>query len=167
MKPLQDLRIVSLEQYGAGPFGSVHLADLGAEVIKIEDPNVGGDVGRYVPPYTEGEDSLFYETFNRNKRSISLDLNTDAGRSVFEELVKTADVVYSNLRGDVPALPVLGSAVCLAVVLGVTAAGAVPLHRRLDVGWDADAHRRLLRVDSVRVAAASANVVLAGWLVLS
>ncbi len=102
MKPLEDLRIVSLEQYGAGPFGSVHLADLGAEVIKIEDPSVGGDVGRYVPPYTEDEDSLFFETFNRNKRSISLDLNADAGRSVFEELVKTADVVYSNLRGDVP-----------------------------------------------------------------
>jgi crotonobetainyl-CoA:carnitine CoA-transferase CaiB-like acyl-CoA transferase len=102
VKPLEDLRIVSLEQYGAGPFGSMHLADLGAEVIKIEDPSVGGDVGRYVPPYTEGEDSLFFESFNRNKRSISIDLNTEAGRSVFEEMVKTADVVYSNLRGDVP-----------------------------------------------------------------
>jgi len=80
--------------------------------------------------------------------------------------VTTVWLLVLLLRGDVPALPVLGSAVCLAVVLGVTAAGAVPLHRRLDVGWDADAHRRLLRVDSVRVAAASANVVLAGWLVL-
>ena len=69
MKPLEDIRIISLEQYGAGPFGSVHLADLGAEVIKIEDPSVGGDVGRYVPPYSEGEDSLFFETFNRNKKS--------------------------------------------------------------------------------------------------
>ena len=77
MRPLEDLRIVAVEQYGAGPFGSVHLADLGAEVIKIEDPRVGGDVGRYVPPYAEGEDSLFFETFNRNKRSLSLDLTTD------------------------------------------------------------------------------------------
>ncbi|MFD1825477.1 MULTISPECIES: CaiB/BaiF CoA transferase family protein [Mumia] len=102
MKPLQDVRIISLEQYGAGPFGSVHLADLGAEVIKIEDPRVGGDVGRYVPPYAEEEDSLFFETFNRNKRSLSLDISTPAGREVFEELVKVADVVYSNLRGDVP-----------------------------------------------------------------
>ena len=50
MKPLEDVRIIAVEQYGAGPFGSVHLADLGAEVIKIEDPRVGGDVGRYVPP---------------------------------------------------------------------------------------------------------------------
>lgn len=102
MKPLADLRIIAIEQYGAGPFGSVHLADLGAEVIKIEDPRVGGDVGRYVPPYFEEEDSLFFETFNRNKRSLSLDLTTEAGREVFEDLVKVSDVVYSNLRGDVP-----------------------------------------------------------------
>ncbi|WP_244932149.1 CoA transferase [Nocardioides sp. W7] len=102
MKPLQDVRIISLEQYGAGPFGSVHLADLGAEVIKLEDPNVGGDVGRYVPPYNEAEDSLFFETFNRNKKSVSLDLKTAAGREVFEDLVRNADAVYSNLRGDVP-----------------------------------------------------------------
>jgi crotonobetainyl-CoA:carnitine CoA-transferase CaiB-like acyl-CoA transferase len=102
MKPLQDLRIIAVEQYGAGPFGSMHLADLGAEVIKIEDPRVGGDVGRYVPPYNDEEDSLFFETFNRNKRSISLDMTTPAGREVFEELVKVSDAVYSNLRGDVP-----------------------------------------------------------------
>lgn len=103
MKPLEDIRIVALEQYGAGPFGSVHLADLGAEVIKIEDPRSGGDVGRYVPPFQEGEDSLFYETFNRNKKSISLDISTPAGREVFEDLLRNADALYSNLRGDVPA----------------------------------------------------------------
>ncbi len=101
-KPLEDIRIISLEQYGAGPFGSVHLADLGAEVIKIEDPTVGGDVGRYVPPYFEDEDSLFFETFNRNKQSISIDIKTPEGRAVFEDLVRNADAVYSNLRGDVP-----------------------------------------------------------------
>ncbi|GIF26098.1 crotonobetainyl-CoA:carnitine CoA-transferase CaiB-like acyl-CoA transferase [Actinoplanes tereljensis] len=103
MKPLADIRIIAVEQYGAGPFGSVHLADLGAEVIKIEEPQSGGDVGRYVPPYNHGEDSLFFETFNRGKRSLSLDLATPAGREVFEDLVRTADAVYSNLRGDVPA----------------------------------------------------------------
>ncbi|MGV8874418.1 MAG: CaiB/BaiF CoA transferase family protein [Rhodococcus sp. (in: high G+C Gram-positive bacteria)] len=103
MRPLEDVRIISLEQYGAGPFGSLHLADLGADVIKIEDPSVGGDVGRYVPPYNEGEDSLFFESFNRNKRSLSLDLSTPSGRAVFEDLVRTSDAVYSNLRGDVPA----------------------------------------------------------------
>jgi crotonobetainyl-CoA:carnitine CoA-transferase CaiB-like acyl-CoA transferase len=103
MKPLEDVRILALEQYGAGPFGTVHLADMGAEVIKIEDPRVGGDVGRYVPPFQQGEDSLFFETFNRNKRSLSLDITNTAGREVFEDLVKIADAVYSNLRGDVPA----------------------------------------------------------------
>lgn len=103
MKPLEDVRIIAVEQYGAGPWGSVHLADLGAEVIKIEDPRFGGDVGRYVPPYCAGEDSLFFEAFNRNKRSLSLDLSTPAGRQVFEDLVRVSDVVYSNLRGDVPA----------------------------------------------------------------
>jgi crotonobetainyl-CoA:carnitine CoA-transferase CaiB-like acyl-CoA transferase len=103
VKPLEDIRILAVEQYGAGPFGSVHLADLGAEVIKVEDPSNGGDVGRYVPPYQEGEDSLFFEVFNRNKRSINIDLSTPEGRQVFEDLVRVSDVVYSNLRGDVPA----------------------------------------------------------------
>lgn len=103
MKPLDDIRIIALEQYGAGPFGSVHLADLGADVIKIEDPSHGGDVARYVPPFQEESDSLFFETFNRNKRSMRIDMAIPEGRLVFEDLVRTADAVYSNLRGDVPA----------------------------------------------------------------
>lgn len=103
MKPLADIRVIAVEQYGAGPYGSLYLADLGADVIKIEDPSSGGDISRYVPPFQQGTDSLFYETFNRNKRSISLDLHSPEGRAVFERLVATADAVYSNLRGDVPA----------------------------------------------------------------
>lgn len=102
MRPLEDVRILAIEQFGAGPFGSVHLADLGADVIKIEDPKAGGDIGRYVPPFQEGQDSLFFETFNRNKRSVSLDITNSAGRRVFEDLVGRSDAVYSNLRGDVP-----------------------------------------------------------------
>ena len=81
---------------------ALQLADLGAEVIKIEDPGSGGDVGRYVPPFQEGEDSLFFETFNRNKKSVSLDLRSPEGREVFEDLVARSDAVYSNLRGDGP-----------------------------------------------------------------
>jgi crotonobetainyl-CoA:carnitine CoA-transferase CaiB-like acyl-CoA transferase len=103
VRPLEDVRILAIEQYGAGPFASVHLADLGAEVIKIEDPASDGDVGRYVVPQQHGEDSLFFETFNRNKRSLSLGIATPEGRAVFEDLVKVSDVVHSNLRGDVPA----------------------------------------------------------------
>jgi crotonobetainyl-CoA:carnitine CoA-transferase CaiB-like acyl-CoA transferase len=101
--PLADVRIIAVEQYGAGPWATLQLADLGAEVIKIEDPQSGGDVGRYVPPYQEGEDSLFFETFNRNKKSVSLNLRSPRGREVFEALVAKADAVYSNLRGDQPA----------------------------------------------------------------
>jgi crotonobetainyl-CoA:carnitine CoA-transferase CaiB-like acyl-CoA transferase len=101
--PLADVRVLALEQYGAGPWATLHLADLGAEVIKIEDPAHGGDVGRYVPPFQEGEDSLFFETFNRGKRSVSLDLRHLEARRVFEDLVRVSDVVFSNLRGDQPA----------------------------------------------------------------
>jgi len=98
--PLGDIRIVAVEQYGAGPWGTLQLADLGAEVIKIEDPRSGGDVGRYVPPYQDGTDSLFFESFNRGKRSIALDLRDPLGRDAFEGLVAQADAVFSNLRGD-------------------------------------------------------------------
>jgi crotonobetainyl-CoA:carnitine CoA-transferase CaiB-like acyl-CoA transferase len=101
--PLDDVRVVAVEQFGAGPWGTLQLADLGADVIKIEDPAARGDVARYVPPFQEGESSLFFETFNRNKRSVSLDLRHPQGRGVLEDLVRVADVVYSNLRGDQPA----------------------------------------------------------------
>ena len=103
MRPLADLRVLSLEQFGAGPFATMQLADLGADVIKIEDPAVGGDVGRAVPPYQEDGSSLFFESFNRNKRSIALDLRQAAGRAVFEDLARESDAVFSNLRGDGPA----------------------------------------------------------------
>lgn len=117
--PLADLRIVALEQYGAGPFATLHLADLGADVIKIEDPHSGGDIGRYVPPFQEGSDSLFFETYNRNKRSLVLDVRTDAGRRVLHDLVRVSDVVFSNLRGDVPAK------------LGITYAQLAPVNPRI------------------------------------
>jgi crotonobetainyl-CoA:carnitine CoA-transferase CaiB-like acyl-CoA transferase len=102
MRPLADVRILALEQFGAGPWGSMQLADLGAEVIKLEDPSSGGDVGRYVPPFQTGEDSLFFESFNRNKKSLDLDLRRPEARGVFEDLVRHSDAVYSNLRGDQP-----------------------------------------------------------------
>ena len=75
MLPLAGLRIIAVEQYGAGPFGSMMLADLGAEVIKIENPAEGGDVSRSVGPhfFPDG-DSHFFQAFNRNKKSLTLDL---------------------------------------------------------------------------------------------
>ena len=102
--PLDGIRIIAVEQYGAGPYGSQLLADLGAEVIKIENPMTGGDVSRFVSPHLIGDtDSEFFQTFNRNKKSLTLDLKSEAGRGSFLELVKTADAVSNNLRGDIPA----------------------------------------------------------------
>lgn len=103
MLPLQGVRVLAVEQYGAGPFGTMFLADQGAEVIKIENPHDGGDMSRDVGPYffTPG-DSEFFHSFNRNKKSITLDLKQGEGQAVFHDLVKTADAVASNLRGDVP-----------------------------------------------------------------
>jgi crotonobetainyl-CoA:carnitine CoA-transferase CaiB-like acyl-CoA transferase len=101
--PLNGLRILAVEQYGAGPFGSMHLADLGAEVIKIEAPG-GGDVSRATGPHFLGpNDSQFFQTFNRNKKSVVLDLKDVQGRAQFHALVATADAVLNNLRGDQPA----------------------------------------------------------------
>lgn len=102
--PLQGIRILAVEQYGAGPFGTQHLADLGAEVVKIEATDQGGDVGRHVGPYfLEPEESLFYHAFNRNKKSVTLNLKSPEGRQAFERLVLEADAVFNNLRGDLPA----------------------------------------------------------------
>jgi crotonobetainyl-CoA:carnitine CoA-transferase CaiB-like acyl-CoA transferase len=102
MRPLEGMRIISISQYGAGPYATLHLADLGAEVIKIEDPGTKGDISRFVIPYSEKEDSLFFQSLNRNKKSITLDLKSEEGRKIFEELVKRSDAVFNNLRGDVP-----------------------------------------------------------------
>jgi len=101
--PLEGVRIIAVEQYGAGPFGTQHLADLGAEVIKIENPAEGGDVGRLVGPYYFGPgDSHFYEAFNRNKKSLTLNLKNPQAGHVLADLVKGADAVFDNLRGDLP-----------------------------------------------------------------
>lgn len=101
--PLAGVRILAVEQYGAGPFGTQQLADLGAEIIKIENPANGGDVGRLVGPYYFGPgDSHFFEAFNRNKKSLTLNLKNSESRTVLADLVKHADAIFNNLRGDLP-----------------------------------------------------------------
>ncbi|MGE5791079.1 MAG: CoA transferase, partial [Bacteroidota bacterium] len=86
---LEGMRILAVEQYGAGPFGTLFLADLGAEVIKIENRGDGGDVSRVVGPHfhaalPETARSVFYQGFNRSKKSITLDLARAEGRAVFQ-----------------------------------------------------------------------------------
>ena len=103
MLPLTGLRVIAIEQYGAGPFGSMMLGDLGAEVIKIENPAEGGDVSRSVGPhfFPDG-DSHFFQAFNRNKKSITLNLKHPEARRVLDALARTADATLDNLRGDQP-----------------------------------------------------------------
>jgi crotonobetainyl-CoA:carnitine CoA-transferase CaiB-like acyl-CoA transferase len=104
-RPLEGVRIVAVEQYGAGPHGTMQLADLGAEVIKVENASDGGDVGRHVRHPNETlprGDSLFFQSFNRNKRSIKLNLKTAGGQEILRKLAAGADGVFNNLRGDLP-----------------------------------------------------------------
>ncbi|HVS23420.1 MAG TPA: CoA transferase, partial [Gammaproteobacteria bacterium] len=104
MKPLAGFRILSVEVWGAGPYGSQLLAELGAEVIKIENPATGGDPARYVGPHKLGDaDSQYFQTWNANKRSVALDLKSERGRRDFERLVESSAAVVNNLRGDQPA----------------------------------------------------------------
>ncbi len=108
MQPLQGIRVLSFEQYGAGPYGTMHLADLGAEVVKIEAPARGdtapGDSARHAGPFFLGpNDSQFFQSFNRNKRSVVLDLHHPQGYAAFLRLAAKADAVMNNLRGDQPA----------------------------------------------------------------
>lgn len=101
---LQGLRILSIEQYGAGPFGTQYLSDLGAEVIKVENRKDGGDVGRLVGPhFLAPGDSHFFQSFNRNKKSMALDLKHTEGQAVLHAMLPQVDVLFNNLRGDLPA----------------------------------------------------------------
>ncbi|MEW5979329.1 MAG: CoA transferase [Acidobacteriota bacterium] len=100
--PLQGVRILAISQFGAGPFATLNLADMGAEVIKIEDPSTGGEVSRFVPPHRVEGDSLYFQSWNRNKRSVTLNLRKPEGLRVFHQLVQVSDVVFNNLRGDQP-----------------------------------------------------------------
>src|SRR5512147_898562 len=101
-RPLEGLRILALTQLGAGPYAMTLLADLGAEVIKVEDPTTGGDEARNVPPRAEGGDSLYFQSLNRNAKSLTLNLRSDEGLALFHRLVAKVDAVYANTRGDLP-----------------------------------------------------------------
>jgi crotonobetainyl-CoA:carnitine CoA-transferase CaiB-like acyl-CoA transferase len=94
--PLTGIRVLEVGNYMAGPFCGMQLADLGAEVIKVEPPD-GGDLVRSMAPLLDGEGSAFVR-LNRNKRSIALNLKSADGKDVFRKLVRTADVVVENLR---------------------------------------------------------------------
>lgn len=95
-KALDGVKIIDLTHAYNGPFCTMHLADHGAEVIKIEKPGVG-DMTREWPPIKNGE-SGYFGNINRNKKSLTLDIREDEGKAIFKELVKIADVIVDNFR---------------------------------------------------------------------
>jgi crotonobetainyl-CoA:carnitine CoA-transferase CaiB-like acyl-CoA transferase len=97
MNILDGTRILDLTQMLAGPYGSLLLADMGAEVIKIEEPKTGDRTRTMAPHFFEGE-SAYFISINRNKKSLTLNLKSEKAREIFYELVKKADVVFDNFR---------------------------------------------------------------------
>ena len=99
-KILNSVRILDLSQYMAGPYGTLLLADLGAEVIKFENPK-GGELSRTVRQYNHEGESAYYMSFNRNKKSVTMNFKNEKAREIFYELVKTSDVVFDNFRSGI------------------------------------------------------------------
>jgi crotonobetainyl-CoA:carnitine CoA-transferase CaiB-like acyl-CoA transferase len=97
MKPLGHIRVLDLSRVLAGPYCTMMLADMGADVIKVEQPGTGDDTRAWGPPFQGGESS-YYLSINRNKKSLTLNLKLKEGRDIFYELSKTADVIIENFR---------------------------------------------------------------------
>ena len=103
VSPLSGLRVIDLTQFLSGPYCTQMLADLGAEVIKVESPQ--GDLSRIIPPNFVGDDSVYYISVNRNKQSIAIDMKSPDGIGVVRGLILSSDVVVENLgRGCSTAL---------------------------------------------------------------
>jgi formyl-CoA transferase len=97
MQPLDDIRVIDLTRVLAGPYCTMLLADLGAEVIKVEQPGRGDDTRQWGPPFAAGE-SAYYLSINRNKKGITLDLRQERAREVVRQLVARADVLVENFK---------------------------------------------------------------------
>jgi CoA:oxalate CoA-transferase len=100
MKSLEGIRVIDLTTFMSGPFATMVLGDLGAEIIKIEQPGTG-DSSRQIPPHFHEGESLYYISLNRNKKSVTLDLNTDKGKKILYGLVKKTDIFFDNFRPGV------------------------------------------------------------------
>jgi len=98
-KPLEGIRVLDLSRILAGPWCSQHLADLGADVIKVEHPERGDDTRGWGPPYLEGtQEAAYYLAANRGKRSIAVDIAQQEGQALIRELVASCDVVLENFK---------------------------------------------------------------------
>ena len=136
---LDGIRVLDLTRVVAGPFATAVLADLGADVVKVERPRTGDDY-RYGPS-PEGETSLSFQNTNRGKRSITLDVRTERGRDLFLRLVERADAVVENFRAGWLARQGLGPEVLQArnprcVVASLSGFGARRARRRVRASYD-------------------------------
>jgi len=95
--PLAGLRVIDLTRVLAGPYCTMTLGDLGAEVIKVENPSGGDDTRSFAPPY-QGDQSAYFLSVNRNKKSVTLNLKDAAAKEVLWQLIDTADVIVENFR---------------------------------------------------------------------
>ena len=98
--PLGGIRVLDASRVLTGPFATMTLGDLGAEIIKIETPNAGDDTRQWGPPFIAGE-SAYFLSINRNKKSLTLNLNTEQGRNIFYDLAAKCDVLIENFRPGV------------------------------------------------------------------
>src|SRR5262245_47931025 len=97
VEALSGVRVLDLCRVVSGPFATMQLGDLGADVVKIEDPLKGDESRRYGPPFVGGE-SAYFLSVNRNKRSCAIDLKNPSGRDAVIALASVADVVIDNFR---------------------------------------------------------------------
>jgi crotonobetainyl-CoA:carnitine CoA-transferase CaiB-like acyl-CoA transferase len=97
MKPLDGIKVLDLTRVLAGPYCTMLLADMGADVVKVERPGAGDDTRAFGPPFVSGE-SAYFMSINRNKRSLTLNLKEDKARQILRQLLETVDVVVENFR---------------------------------------------------------------------
>jgi crotonobetainyl-CoA:carnitine CoA-transferase CaiB-like acyl-CoA transferase len=97
MRPLEGLRVVDLTRVLSGPYCTMQLGDLGAEVIKVEQPGKGDDTRAFAPPY-QGDQAAYFLSVNRNKKSITLDMKSTQGKEVLWRLIDASDILVENFR---------------------------------------------------------------------
>ena len=97
MRPLDGIRILDLTRVLSGPYCTMLLGDLGAEVIKVERPRQGDDTRAFAPPF-QGDQAAYFLSINRNKKSITIDMKSERGREVLWRLVDVSDVLVENFR---------------------------------------------------------------------
>ena len=97
MGPLEGIRVLDLTRVLSGPYCTMLLGDLGAEVIKVERPGEGDDTRAFAPPF-QGDQAAYFLSINRNKKSITLDMKSERGKGILWRLVELSDVLVENFR---------------------------------------------------------------------